>query len=512
MINSKVRDVLFFLLCFTLPFIHIPEFLRLKFILLPDFSRLSNYPLFLGMLYTAYCQIRYRNVFANESKFFKYVFVYILIISTSLFLGLYQYPYYEWLLAGNANQIENLPQILTFLNNNGIGVVYKELFIAWFSLRNIKTVFVDAFFCYGCSYMVYCWYRNDYQQGLKIFKRSLYSSVAIFILYGLLDVAYLAHFEFARSLLINATPYVHVVETMHGWYPPLLWNGQLRSFFVEPSFIGNYIACILPVLWTKLLFSKNKVRLEVLFTFMVCFYVVLTKARTAMALYVGMLVVFFVLVVVRKYRGAIMRYFVLTVITATAFCFGVYFINYFDNNSKKLDSFAVQSEKVLDENLMSLGSGNKRSNGARYAVIKSSLRTWSKYPMLGVGINLGDAYIIQNFNKNEKENPEVKRWIDDFYKLGGAKSRVEPLNEYVRRITENGVVGLSVFILPFAFALYKLFIMIIKYEQYNSTSSILLFTTLLGSCIAAMNIWINVYACSWIILGLSFAFFEERRI
>ena len=50
----------------------------------------------------------------------------------------------------------------------------------------------------------------------------------------------------------------HPIKIRQDWWPPLLWKGQLRSVFPEPSHIGNYIALSMPVLWYLYLRDESK--------------------------------------------------------------------------------------------------------------------------------------------------------------------------------------------------------------------------------------------------------------
>lgn len=90
---------------------------------------------------------------------------------------------------------------------------------------------------------------------------------------------------------------------------------------------------------------------------------------------------------------------------------------------------------------------------------------------------------------------------------------MEPLNEYVRRLLETGIIGTIVFLAPFIHVLYKILIIIKKSTTRNKAVPIMIFSALFGSCVSAINIWINVYASLWILLGLGLVFLKgiERR-
>ena len=62
--------------------------------------------------------------------------------------------------------------------------------------------------------------------------------------------------SYCEQILITINRNLYTPEFAHGWWPPLLWKGQVRSFAPEPSFFG-------------------------------IFMVFMTKARTATVIYFG---------------------------------------------------------------------------------------------------------------------------------------------------------------------------------------------------------------------------------
>jgi len=57
----------------------------------------------------------------------------------------------------------------------------------WFVLRQFKGIIFDYFYTFGMSYMIFLWYRHDWQRGVEVATKGFLWSVAIFCLYGLLD-------------------------------------------------------------------------------------------------------------------------------------------------------------------------------------------------------------------------------------------------------------------------------------------------------------------------------------
>ena len=125
---------------------------------------------------------------------------------------------------------------------------------------------------------------------------------------------------------------------------------------------------------------------------------------------------------------------------AVAFGMNIAFVNY--QSSIK----TVTAVESLDKNLVSLASSDKRSNGARYGLIKANLRIAADYPILGVGSGLSSAYIIDYFTENEKKNREINSWIKNQNRNGVLSMNYsvnDAMNEYVTRIAQNGVLGVK---------------------------------------------------------------------
>ena len=118
--NQKVIDILFSILVFSLPFKYIPKLFWQTFLGGPFGQDLVVYPLLMGFVYTCYCQWKHRNVLYKWDIFKKFVCAYLVVLFISLLWGLFNYPYYEQILNGPADQVEKLPWVLAFLHSVGI--------------------------------------------------------------------------------------------------------------------------------------------------------------------------------------------------------------------------------------------------------------------------------------------------------------------------------------------------------------------------------------------------------
>lgn len=503
--NLKIRDTLFFIIIISLVFNNIPSPLQMNFLGGPIGNQLIFYPVVIGFIYTAYCQYKKQDVLVDFNKFKRFVFFYVGVIFISLIVGLYKYPYYDLITNGPINQIEKLPIVLNFLQGYGIIVDSNFAVGIWMIARVIKGVFLEVLYTFGLSYMIYCWYKDNFEKAMFILNKGLILSLIILIGYSGIEIFYLAGNEFAKNILSIINPYIHAIKTQVNWWPPLLWKGQMRSIFSEPSHIGNSSALIIPFLWCEIL-RKDKCNIFlVLGTFLFSCMIFLTKARTANAMFFGM---FFILSIflLMNFKEWIKKYILICGISLLSFMASLYFINNFMVANKMVEKQVTASTKsqtsvFISDNVASLASDTKRSNGARYALLRSNMRVAIDNPVLGVGKGLASAYIMDNFTESERRNPEINMWLNHIEKKGILKYSLGAMNEYVGRFAQTGLIGLGMFLLPFIFVIYCLFKLYVKQKCFDS---FFLLFALISSLVVAMNGSITLMYNVWILLPLTY--------
>lgn len=243
----KSQDILFFLIVFCVIFDYVPKVLWLTSFGMggPYSTMLGDYPITLGFLLTGYMIWKgYLNI--RNRKIILFFGIAFAVCEISALHGLAIYPYWNLILNAPVPQIEKLPEVLSLLHKYNIDISYEHLFSIWIFARSIKTAIFDLLYHFGFSYMIYLWYQNDFKRARKIFKQGLLTGVAVFTVYGVIDVCFLHGLTTAAFILKQINPLIHDIGKIHNWWPPLLWNGQFRSVFAEPSRVGNYIAFALP--------------------------------------------------------------------------------------------------------------------------------------------------------------------------------------------------------------------------------------------------------------------------
>lgn len=462
----------------------------------PGRGNLVNYPFIVGIIYTIYWHYREQNIIVFSKKVVCFVILYFSFLMISVINGAFNYPYFDIFFN---TDIHPLPRIIRILTQFGFSTNFA------FSIYLVKKasleILVDLVRSFGLTYLICCWYRNDFKQAFIIFLKGIGSSLLIVLIYGLLDTLSIANNHFASYILITTRPYLHAINMYNEWYPPLLWLGQLRSIFTEPSFFGNYISCVLPLVWTTIIYGIRE-KLLLFFSGFLTFFTIITSSRTAWFMYLGSMFLMTICTLILKNKIYLKRFLCLLLVSCFSILCGFIFIERISYKDSMIGDLS-STETIIDNNLLSIYHDNTRSNGARYSMIRSGFNVFLQHPALGVGYRLSDAYLFYDFTKQENSNPEIITWMNKLLKVGIINQRVDTLNEYVTRLSEIGLIGTVLFLTPFIIVLFNLlkYIMNNNYYRYPFTSILL---SLICSLVVAANVSIYIYESSWILLALGY--------
>ena len=504
--NAMIINKLFFVLCFALAFVSVPKVLQMNFLGGVLQSKLAFYPLVIGFIYTIYCQYKYKNVLVKFDKFIKFITIYLGIIFISLIIGLYNYPYYDLVINGPVTQIEKLPKVMVLLDSLGINIDQKVLIAFWMVARVVKGLLFDTFYTFGGAYMIYCWYHDNWKTAFAVMLKAVLVSLIFVFSYSVMEIFYLSGNQSAKELLEIITPYFHIVKSDGTWWPPLLWPGQLRSLFAEPSYYGIYFAFAMPLLW-YLSFISKKLTYKVSIYFCLIFFtfcLFLTQARTAVALFAGEFVIFCVVILYLRQKNLLKKFANIVICMFLAFMTSNYFIaNFLKDNRYEVKT----TNQYIESNLTSLASTKQRSNNARYSIMLTDLKIGLSNPVFGVGTGLRNAYVPDYLPEMSKGNREVKMWLNNQKEKGIMRSGFPKLGEYTNRFAETGVLGLIIFLIPPLVLLKKLYFKISNkiIITENKLSYVLFTISLIGIMASGIGDTINITYCYWVLLGLGYA-------
>lgn len=510
------KNKLFFCIVLFIIFSNIPLFLQLNFLGSFLAKDLSLYPILAGVIYSFYNLYKSKNIQIDkvEKAYFAYIITYVFVLMISFLHGLAIYPFYESILQGPADQIEKLPVVQHFLYSKGVHIETTILLKVWILIRLIKGFIMEVFWHFTVPYLIFNWYRKNVQRGFSIFIKAIFEATILVCIYNLIDIFYLSGSTIAENILRVLNPIVHDIKYNGTWWPPLLWKGQLRSLFAEPSYYGIYSAFAMPFLWYRLAQSsnsKNKI-INIVVIFIFTFGLFLTKARTANALFVGELCLLIAFSLWQKQllkRTAFIISF--SFVTFAIATFSLHFMPgnpQGDTNSSmgyKSESNTQMTAYVKD-NLESLTNKDKRSNRARFSVFEASIAIGKNYPLLGVGKTLRHAYIPNYLSKEGKENAEVQYWIKNQKEKGIMKSGFPALGEYCTRFAETGILGLAIYLFPaFFLALVLLKRIRLTNEHSEREKYIFFFISLAGVMASGLGDNLSITCSYWILMGLGYA-------
>lgn len=346
----------------------------------------------------------------------------------------------------------------------------------------------------GIAYWVYAQYRLKWRRGLALATRGLVWSFCLAGAYGIIEAAYLAGSDWARQALTAINPFIYTINVHHGWWPPLLWPGQIRTVTAEPSFFGIYAAVVLPFLASRLYAAKGYNRMGVIALLgWLVFLVFLSKARTAVLLCLGEALVFFAAALYAKkalpLKPVLAGIAFLTAASLAAAHFAV------DASSQS----HVSSQGALRV-IMSLANLQERSNAPRFQVVAAEWEIFLNHPVAGAGPGLsGNYYPAGDYHG------EVRTWLSEREAKGAA---IPVVNAYVRKLAEWGAVGFLLFAAPAAAIIYAVCGQLRRRPgDYQAMAYLVAFS---GGCAGLLSASEIVIPGFPVLLGLGFCLAERR--
>lgn len=440
---EKAQYLLIFLTILFLPFGAIPKGIQIQ-----AFGAIfSRYTLYIGLLLFV-LEILFFHTYRNR-KYFIFFFLLIAVAMSSLIVGVYHYPY---------EQLSNYPvtkliKFLSIMNRFSFDINYNDALPWWLFIREVKNMALDLAIYFLFPYQIFCLFKNSKGYGFQFIKKAFIFLAVFMGLYSLIEIPYLSfESEWAKHLLAITTPWFTDVSGGYNWWPPLIWKGQLRSLCPEPPHFG-IISAICEVFFAyEFIVNKECDHRGALgiFIFYFTIMVFLSKARTALGLFLGEQCLIFIYLLCLKYRKLYIKSFIkLISIFTMSFVFSI------------LPSY-ISGEKgdlvgeYVTNNITSVKEDNVRSNRTRFVMAKACWKVGLDHPLLGVGKDLKDPYLYPYVRSYGEDDPEIKLWLNDYDLHGPLKSPFPTTNQLLLVFAEYGLLGVLLFLSPLGIIVVKI--------------------------------------------------------
>lgn len=461
-------------------------------------SNISNWFMYMGLLFLGYEFWKYG--IAVSSWFKKFIVIFSIWQIVCLAAGLYMYPFDSLLALGQSSKLSLILRQL-----NGHGIFINEMFALkmWLFIRFSSYILLKSNLLFYAFFFVFHLYNDNFKQGFKDIRKAITILSVVMSIYSAIELIWLkTGSNDAEYLLKVINSFLFIPASSHGWWPPLLWRGQLRSLAPEPSFFGILSMFALPFLWSYLMESKIKAR----YIFLIGYFELMifaTNSRTAVFFLLFEIVLLIVYNALVREKHLFIRTVLILILTMVAFTgnLGLNLIN--ANRPAKTEVSAYQ---YYEANLGSLKNSNSRSNSARLANVIANVRTIKDYPLMGVGYGLKDAYIDERIPDFSKTDHEVILWGKYMHAEGVLKSGYPALNKYVDVAVADGIPGLLLFLLPFG---YTAFGLLKNRKMLLANRSICLTVIALSGFLGTWMGSVQYPICAGIMTGLLLVFIKQ---
>lgn len=312
----------------------------------------------------------------------------------------------------------------------------------------------------GIPFALYVMFHGKTKEYiLDTMSRAAVLAASTLCLYSLVEIPWLlTGNEFCEGILKWINVHLYDPANAHGWWPPLLWKGQLRSFAYEPSYFGIEALFLLPLLWYRALELKETYvgLVLILFTYMVF----LTHARTAQVIYLGELLLLIFLSLFGRYPAWGKRLVQVFIVTGLAFSIYLILPTALSAIQGERSTNALQPvaafEKYVSEDVASVGKKSQRSNMARWGNTVALFNVGVDHPLIGVGTGFVSPYMTDHIPDFARDDGEINLWKAKLGEKGFMKSGYPILNTFGGMVAFYGIIGLFLFAWPIIYAGIKI--------------------------------------------------------
>lgn len=440
-------------------------------------------------------------------RFLKVIFLWALLCSV---LGVLFYPSFANI---DLNQMRSFKNLFYHMKQLYPDLSDLSFLKGWMLYRALRNSIAYAASSYLISFWIYHIYYKDWKQGVKDLKKAVLVASFLIISYSVIETGFLCGSVSCKAILAKINVKIFDVASGQGWWPPLFWNQlQMRSLFPEPSHLGIFLAMVIPLFFTEFFTKINKISLVKISVYC-CLVMMLfmSKARTGIVV-IGFEFFLFICVIYiytpLSSRGKFEKLIFLISCTILAFVFSLGIMSNFKSiDNKVTDSHEVVSVQNYVQNNVTSVTGNQRSNSARKTNVLATLKVGMNHPIFGVGIYTRNEYIAGQLTELDKNVGEVKLWLKYMVEQGPMQSGFPDTNHFITIFSEQGIIGVILFICPTWVLLLKLFL-----EKRNIKQDIEIITT----AVALVGLNIALLANEdhfgvFIILGLMMAIIWRKE-
>lgn len=480
-------------------------------------TQLSVYPLVLVSFFYFFYKALHKSL--SDYKYLLYFFIAYFIINFVIILhGILVFPYFEFT---NGASLPNADMfvysigssLFPFLSN-------KSVFILAFVAKSSVTMISSFLSSYFVGYSLFLFYKDSHANFLNDITIGICLSIGIIGIYEIFEIAYLLGFKWGENILKVINPHLYSIASNHGWWPPLLWGDKVvRSVFQEPSFFAYWGALAVPILLYNTHRNKGKY-FYIPFSF-VLFLLFATYSRTAIALVIGELCIYFILELLFLKKKSLLSILAICLLTVASFLVANIFIGYCENNTNSKviqNSLATMddhelisiSKDYVANTLGTLTTLDARSNNSRYGLTEAYIKVGLQHPIFGVAAQLGGYYILDALPPYVENNGEVQGWKACQHEVGPLINAFPTLNFYAADFAYKGIVGVVLDLLPLLLLCILVFVRIIRVKGSREFGVYVLssFAVVLAFGLSG-NLTINYFI--WIIMAVGLFVINNRE-
>lgn len=404
--------------------------------------------LFLTLLIVVTEGIKKKNLNIPHKKFFTAFLLWPVIC---LVIGsiLYPYPVTD-LDLGEGKGVRMVMMLFpSAMDLEGPRHIFLFIIFLW---HIVKTLFIPLV---GIFFIVWHLYGHNTRTAMKDVSRAAFILAVLCSLYSIPEILWLiTGHDMWASILTNINPWLYDPASAHGWWPPLLWKGQLRSLFAEPSYFGIAATFMIPFLWKRLLgrYAISNFLFVCWFTFMIF----MTSARTGIIVILGEVTLLVIFSFLYRYEQWKKMLVLVLVSTGIAFFLSAVVVPYGQSAFAGRSGNSSLITAYVEKNITSVAGTTERSNGVRYGSTAAALLTGLDHPVTGVGDGYEHRYLSDHVPALFNDNGEINLWRQKLAEKGLLNSGFPNLNQYAWTFAREGLPGLLLFITPPLYVFLKL--------------------------------------------------------